>query len=440
MSFQQTLQGTYDKITGQASYATAYKIQAVVIADNRRFVAMRVNSYDILESYTTSFAATRLINLNFDLVTLRDYILPNIDSLYVEVKITKRSIDNNKDVGVTTSFKYQAFAVNPPKMEMNVEDSPTGIKSREQLNGFLAVDFQLVEPTAMYLKLCEYSGVYENITPTNFLKFAFNKSLLEATKANEPNVTPKLDIYTANNTTATTFILESRTRLMQLPAFVQNNAGMYTTGIGRYYKDNTIYIYPLYNTEKYLKTTRRLNVVSMPNNGRPSPNMTYILNGDTVSIITSGEVKVDNKSEQVARNRGTGVRYTRSSSLIDGMSSGKNNKAGANYDKTNVAKSIETKADGLSNAPKTVLTDNPYKALSELSEGLGFSIGLTWPNSKHSLIYPSMPVKFSFNENAKIVDYYGCVTGMRTTFTSTTAGFSDTTMVSNSTLTLFVKK
>lgn len=440
MTFQRTLQGTYDKIVNQPAYATAISIQAIVVANARRFVGQKVVYYDIFESYIDKFAADRFIGILFDLITIRDHILPHIDSLYIELHETSRDKATGKDVGVTKITKYQAFAINPPKMEMNTDDKPSGMTELEQMGGFVEMDFQLVEIPVMYLRLYEYSGMYPNLSGANFLRYAFNEALNDVMKKVAPGVTPKLDMVPPSNPNPTTNVIKSRKRLMELPEYIQQKVGVYTTGIGRFFKENVMYLYPPFHAGRYKTTKARLNVVSLPNNGRPPPDLTYLLNGEEVTILTAGNVEIFNKSEESARNLGTGVRYTRASTLIDGMASGSANKASANFSTTNVAKALETKPDGLTSATRTVITDNPYRELSAISQGLGFNIGLQWSHSNEKLIYPAMPVRFSFNHGTDIISYYGTVTGVRTSYRASTNQLHDRTMIRDSQLTLFVKK
>ena len=440
MAFKNTLQGTYDKVTGQAPYANALSIQAIVISNNRRFVAQKVIAYDVFESYIDKYASERFLTALFDLVTLRDHILPNIDSLYIELNITSRDKRTSKNIGKTRKKKFQAFAIDPPKLEMNKDDSATGMRTTEQMAGFVEMDFQLVEIPVMYLRLYEYSGIHPDLSPGDFLRYAFNEAMNDVMKKVMPDVEPRVEVYKASNNALSSNIIKNRRKLMDLPKYVQDKTGVYSAGIGRFYKNEVMYIYPLFNPNRFEKTKSRLNIVSLPNDRMPAPEQTYMSNGKEITIISSGVVNVFNKSEHSARNTGTGVRYTRASSLVDGMASAKDNKAVSNFTDSNVAKAVEAKPDGLTSSVPTVITDNPFRELSKLAQGLGFNIGISWGNSNEALIYPAMPVRFTYNDDDEIVSYMGCVTGITTSYRPGSNMFNDRTIIRNSKLTLFVKK
>lgn len=207
------------------------------------------------------------------------------------------------------------------------------------------------------------------------------------------------------------------TRLMDLPTYLQTDDkyGIYSKGLGMFYRKGMFYVFPLFKMGRYKTSKRVLDIYRVAADAVPTLETSYYDNGKTLTIISTGESKNRNTADITRQNEGTGKRIINPDAVAG--------TAGRYYEN---GKAMTTRSDSLTEY-KTVNrasgeeistftptpTTNIYKHLSESAYNDGELITVPWDACDMSLIIPGMPCKYYYTEdNARLVEKEGVVITM----------------------------
>jgi hypothetical protein len=154
-------------------------------------------------------------------------------------------------------------------------------------------------------------------------------------------------------------------------------------------------------------------VFNIPKDRLPEVERTYITDGDRISVISTGETKQTDTSENLQHNLGNGVRFLDANKVLGEWRRVKENQATiSRVDNMNEIV-LKARRVGLNNAPMSPrrITANPYFETSEITKRLGTFVQTHWENADPELIYPGMPVKFIYMDGKDLGEVYGTVIG-----------------------------
>lgn len=239
-------------------------------------------------------------------------------------------------------------------------------------------------------------------------------------------------------------VIPPSTKLVKLPSFLQNNEqfGIYTTGLGSYYRAGMWYIYPLFRLGTYNTANRVLDIYRLPNNVAPTLKRTYMQDNERVlTIFSTGNSKVINNRDIEKQNVGVGKRIM-SSDLITGD-------VGYYYNK---GEAVTTREDSLSEFKtsdrksteeyitlEATPTNNLCKNLTINSFNEGYILEIQWDNSNSALITPGSPLRYFYVEqDSKIVYVEGTLLSIRSEYVKDNVNPSNLTFREKSVLQLWL--
>lgn len=250
-----------------------------------------------------------------------------------------------------------------------------------------------------------------------------------------------VDVQGVSNTEVQeTFVIPHGTRLVDLPDYIQNHCGgVFNSAMGSYYKDGFWYLYPKYDVKRFGKTDRTLTVIRIPPNKLPSSERTYRVSGDTIIILATSDAQKSNVSETNQLNEGNGVRFASSDFLLESFNETKDNKTTASRGKRVHEFLGQNRPTGINNAPVSdvVLTSNPYKQYSDVTQRQGNVFSFIWENANMDLIQPGMLVKLMVLEGEDVVEYEGVLLRAYHAVSLTGKGLLGRTYVTRSVLNIF---
>lgn len=424
------------------------KLEMVLIADGRRLIVPNVVSRQVVRDYAGQYGDEHYVSFQIGLTTYSDYIYPYRDNLKVELTRTMVTTQG-ADIGGKgkSATIYTAFLLNPLDLGMMKNSRGQADKAAMENSGVYTFDLQLIEPELNVLRMVEVSGIYRNNTVGEVIQTAMSrnpKADLPATTS--PQVLRRfkgVNLQPVSNLKRyATIPVKTGTLLKDLPLYLQNTKGVNSTGIGRYYQDGYWHVYPLYDYSRFASTSSRLVIYNVPQDELMSPERSFITVNNELHVITTGDTNVIDETETVAQNEGTGVRVTRASTLVDGMSTTSGNKSTPNTENTNKAFSVQEKPTGLTYARRSArdLTDNTYVDASRLTKAMGFTVVVSWEHAKPGYLYPGMPVKFFYEKDDALQVAYGTLLGTRIDESPSTGLLTDNLYRSTIKLVIHVKK
>lgn len=431
--------------TDEGSHVWEYTIE--IIADGEVIKATAVNRIDYNRDYSNVYGSVISCMISIGYSTFSTKIYPNRDALKVKIRRRKRLTEGNSSD--FTGAEYQTFTAllaSPTDLgttnRTSVSDRPYERELMEQVD----VVFQLSELAMFEARMSQVGGIYRKSTSADLLRVLMAPSLdgSQSTDslalADYKGIRGVDVVEPTNSIVHEHIIIPPETPLVDLPEYLQYTKGIYSSGVGYFLQDGIWSIWPLRDHTQFNKRKRTLTVVMLPESDTPFLEQSYKLNGDNVFIVSTGRVKLKDGVQSAELNDGNGLRYIRSSALVDKMSSVSDNKSTLNRKDTLKTLLFNERKDGLNNAPfiKGVFTDNPYPAISNASKGHARELVVQWINADHKLLYPGMPVKVLYEKDGIVEELMGTLGGVVAIIATATDGIIDNSFYINVTMRIIV--
>lgn len=339
-------------------------------------------------------------------------VLANKDNLYAEV-ITR--------IGLTqTVTRYRAIPLGDG--DPRVAGSHTSLNNLSSIDSInmVEVTFQLMDPGYSLLKNelvadINLMATVKDVMRYHLTKFGEGLPLLEADSFRGVDIVEPID----NEKIYKQIIIPPSTKLIHLPRFLQTNDeyGVYSTGLGSYYRKGMWYVYPLFRTGIYNNSPKVLDIYKLPDNVAPTLKRSYLTDRDRVTtIITTGIGKVINDKDISKQNKGVGKRIMSSDILTGDTGYYYKNGLGLLTREDSVSE-FKTSSRGSTEEyvafdPKP--TNNICNALSLNALNEGYILEIQWDNSDYKLVKPGMPLRYFYlDDSNRLVYVEGTVLGIR---------------------------
>lgn len=308
--------------------------------------------------------------------------------------------------------RYVAILLNQGNPLIEGDDSNIPSEDALDLSKIIEVDFQLIPKSVDLIRMKSVGGVYRGSTPEDTIKTLLTQESQALELPNE--LLPKgVTMVPSNNKTKRDHIvIPHGTKLIDLPAYVQNKCGgIYSAGIGFYYQDQQWYVYPLYDVNRFEESQKKVTIINVPGNKLVGIERTYRNDGSNTIILATGEAQFKDTSDYQQLNEGNGVRFADSSKFMNDFVSVKDNRAtaarGGNV--TEVTSTERASKRNNVHMSSERITANAYREYSELARREGSLINLLWENANPDLIHPGLPIKVLYMEDDVIRELQGVV-------------------------------
>lgn len=404
---------------------------------------MRVVSVDIIRDYSENYSDVIMLEVMIPAGTFDFRVYPAKHQLEVTLfKTPVREVGDVEDQDLYREMqRYTATLVDQGSGVIE-NNSPT--QENEQaanLSDTKTVAFQLMDVAIGQLRFKEVGGIYRHNTPGDVARTILGAAS-RTVKVPRENRPKGVDIWPPDNTTPRSHVIVPHdTKLPMLAGFLQRECGIYTAGIGFYYQRGIWYIFPEFGIkDRWKKAPRKLTILNVPQHKLPGIERTYRVDDGNITVLSTGEVKLLDDSEQLQLNRGNGVRFTDASQFVDGFVETGGNKAIARRGQINNEFIGLGRQDKTKNAPMSDrrITANPFVEYSELARRNCSHLQMTWENSEETLIYPGMPVRVLYLEGTRVRRLEGVVAGAHHFVTGQGQGITIKRHKTNTALSLLV--
>ncbi len=192
----------------------------------------------------------------------------------------------------------------------------------------------------------------------------------------------------------------------QIFDFLQNKYGIYAFGFRHYFSKGILYVYPPFKLDTDRKP--KLTVIRVSANSYAGVlNYHRIDENKDIAIISNSELNSQTLSNLQSENAGNVKLFVRSDGMIDGQVDKANGMKLKNMSATMSSKSDNSIAKD-SAVPRYVeSTLNIYGHASAFSESNTEVLQFGWPNARLDLLEPGMPVSFTYDEKAMVLEKKG---------------------------------
>jgi len=260
------------------------------------------------------------------------------------------------------------------------------------------------------LRLQPTSGIYSYTNVRDVIKTTISNAVADVAVANtKPDIGFNC-VEPDNSKTYRHINVPVGVRVLELPTFLQvTDYGVYSADIGTYiqrygyFEDNvepkdTVFIYPLYTPDLVDAPGKRLMILSSPTTILSQVESSYVIDGDVVKIIGSGDMRSNDISQTKLINSGNSVITADTGSIMHTGSVATDSEVNTKNSINLTGESLVNKRDGFNGQNYTRPTSNPYKEYTEISKNMLSPYQVTWNYSNPELIFPGMPVIYVYED------------------------------------------
>lgn len=238
-------------------------------------------------------------------------------------------------------------------------------------------------------------------------------------------------------------IFPSGTRLIDAAQFLQehNEYGVYSKGLGSFYKQNHWWVYPLYNTERVNTHPRPINIIRVPQNKIPDLDTTFYVTPTALTIIATGKADHKDHADIRKQNEGVGQRMIMGDAIAGDT--------GYHY---NAGRAVTTRADSMQEYKVSNRRDgnewipinpnptgNLMVGLSQNAFNQGEVLELEWRSGDTGYLEPGHPLNYQyFYDDDTVYVRKGVLLGYRTDYITVSNGVKPM-MKRTTILTVFLK-
>jgi hypothetical protein len=338
---------------------------------------------------------------------LGDYkglIIPSRDELTCTMHVRLLNEDRMKDPDSEVLVKkYKAILIEKSASETSASNNLISEEERDTFNlrAVIEVTFQLIEETVYNLMQVDINGIWRKTTVQKALAACITATIEKDIDFIffSPDKIQYIEISPADNEKEYEQIqIETGTKILDLPGYLQHTYGMYSTGLGSYIYQDTWWIYNLYQYDwSEDNPTTTMNFFIVPKGLFEGADSTYEVDNDTINVIIYSGTNYRSSRQEQTLSSGSGVRYSKADKITDSVEV-KDNKANVNRtDRVNEYNVVDT-PDGVKNLaiPKEVSSSNEFSLNSQIARKAGGIISFVWEKADSSLIYPGAPCTVNY--------------------------------------------
>lgn len=356
------------------------------------------------------------------MMQLGDYtfdLLPYRENLIVDVTETPLMETNSERNWNGQSYikRYKGVINLSGDDNMVLTNKQSAMTSKDQMNqiGMKPVSLQLVEDLIYRMMMVSVGTTLRQMTNMDavialYTKYGQALGGSDSTRLLNKQVAPGFSTEVHHQVTFPDGML-----LKDVGRYLQNDeGGIYPTGFGRYIQDQTLYIYSLFDTARYRKNVKVLNVINVPNDRFKGSEKTFLNTSKSITILATGDNKVQDSGVATKIQEGNGIRFADAAKILMGFGTIKDGRMLIDRASNITEMVAQPLADGLNNVRWAVdrLTGNPYKQYTAMAQKAGQPFEIEWTKGNADLLEPGMPVKYQVIDGDTVKTYYGVLLGV----------------------------
>jgi hypothetical protein len=381
--------------------------------DNKTYIPLKVIGVNIIRDYLGSFTDSMSCTVLMGLGGYARQIYPNRTGMQMTLK--KMPMSENKGASdpkqAIQEEIYSAILISNMPSPTQAQGAEALDEEALNLQNIVEVSFQLFNKSMEQIRLMPVGGVFRRTKVDSLL---LSMLTTESSKADVDDQRAILGVDitpVSNKDSKEQIIITHGTKLIDVPDYLQKRVGIYNAGLGSYIQNKHWFIFPLYDTNLFQTRQDTLTVFVLPKRKYSDIERTFSVNGDSVTLLMTGETGFSDDNGTQYLNQGNGARFADASKLMDSSNNLSNNKVVVSRALNNKEFIADTRNDGINHVPipNQRITANPFTVYSQLNARKGGYFKGVWQNSDSSIIFPGMITRIIYSDIGSIKEIYGVV-------------------------------
>lgn len=393
----------------------SYKIK--IHAGDKEFEAIKVVDIDFKKDFHNGYADETTVKLVIPLGLWAKVIYPVLHIL--DMTIIKTPI---KEVSDATELDEDI--VSERLTAVPISDNLPVITGKNldrlsiqalDLKDIYTIEFQLFDKSIEKLRMVTVGGIFRRANSEKVIKAILAKESGKI-KTSTGRAVETVDVVKPNNEEDREhFLIPHGTRLLDVPKYIQERCGgVYNTGINCYYQSKGLFVYPLYNVNRYQKAPKKMTIMKVPKQRYTGIERSYREDGDILYVIGTSDSDFTDDTYANTLNQGDGMRFADSRRFLRDIVEKKDNKAFIERGKVNHEFVYSDKKDRPDNKriqnvhlSSENINSNPFMQRSKLAFTNGSIYEFDWENSDPSILIPGMMVRILYLSKNEMKELFG---------------------------------
>lgn len=408
------------KTLSKGSSPSSFGLSVTIITPSAHYETLGVEAYIVDSDFQDERADVGNISVRLQPGLYQDKILPFKDNLIFELIQTS---------GLkAVSKRYRATPTEDG--DNRVQGAHTSVVNMNNIDtqNFISVNFQLLEIGFDAIRNALVSGTFVSAKPDDVLSHLLTTGTQElGLTGSDVFLGTDIEKPIDNTKVYRQIVIKQGTRLNNLAEYMQTQQGIgiYSRGLGSFYRAGMWYVYPLVKAGRYGASKFNADIIRLPSDVLPTLDESYYTNGEAITLIATGQGAYVDNTDILRQNYGAGNQLINPS-----MASGETGMHYAN------GRAVKTRQDSLTEFKtkerssgnerinmNAVPTANPFPHLSEASLRDVTILEFEWHNSNHFSIKPNMAIKYYYmNDQGSLTVREGSIIWMRSTMQPVTYG------------------
>lgn len=406
------------KISGKIADSTT--LRAIFITPVAQHTAIKVLQHTRQADFISNRAEWVGLTVQLQPGVYQDKILPYRDDLRVQVISSTET-----DVKISEYVAVPLNSDDPRVMSNTTVNADFSAQDSVALQEF---QFQLIDPGFAKLKNLEVSDNFPMSNVADVIRITMEENTQKVGLEGKEKYRGLYMVEPVDNVNKYRQILiPSGTRLINLPLFIQNHPefGVYSRGLGCFYKQNYWWVYPLFNTSLVDVHHRPIDLIRMPRDKAPTLDETFYVSDVALTIISTGDGEHSDTADITKQNKGVGSRIVMGDAISGDV--------GYHYSKGQAITTrqetiqeykLSDRKDGSEYTPLDLNpTGNVCRAMTNNSINEGEVITVEWHNGDIGYLEPGHPLRYQYiSSEGGLTTRKGVLLGYRCDYVPITGG------------------
>lgn len=390
---------------------TKFGFRATFVTPAGKYSTGIVQSLVISHAFVSEFTAHRTTRIMMNMADYRKYIFPYRNELrviftYMPVDL---SSDSYQQPDANDIKVYRAFLYDNDDHGTSGGNNGRPQMSDKSTDEQIEVAFQLVELPSERLAYKYGGGIIRYTNAENAIKAFLNAQLTADNNGDDLTAIRNVDVAPPDNLELIPdLVIPHNTRLIDLPEFIHDQeVGVYKEGIASYVMDDTWYIWPPYQTDKWDTTLERITLIQMTAD-KVMADRTFMLDGNRRFIVCTGDAKLQDLSVATSL-QGNGVRFMKAEQAWAQTDTEEDNREVYQRDQVTAEFTTSERSDGetIANFSDNMITDNILREYSKMQFRNGALFATVWQRSDIRFLRPGMPARIMYERDGHVYTYEG---------------------------------
>lgn len=440
------IQQEVDRVTKGPNRQVCFEIKATIHLPSEDIPAYLVDKLEKSADFMQNYGEETIIQLLLDGSQLDHKIIPQLENLHIT--LTKRPLvtvgeylDNQEKEFFSRRYVAKMIDKNSALLEANMPGVQNSLIAERV--GFRRVSFQLIETALYRVRLQPVGGIYRRISGADLIRGLLTH-YSRSKDDGEGTTCVGVELHNSASTKRFEHIQVSDFCLLTDAIKEIDNyvGGIFSAGLGVFFKGQHWFVFPTFGIKRFFTDDYTATIVNVPANRYKGLEKTFLALPGQLIILSTGEVKNNDVSDELQLELGNGIRYTNPDNVMDSFAEVSGNKMQirrADHAKEFVS---DPRADGVAKVTKSpqVFTIADNIEMGKLAARSGSFLQATWEYSDESLVRPGMAVRFLYMDGARPTEIFGTVVSIVSMNYNMTQNPQERKFAENSVITLFIDR